>query len=182
MKYFTRVSVAMIYFTHWTDKNILPSRDFNLSQFIHGRWLEGQRSASQVSCRASKITCKSTWITNSNSQANPQLLSTEVLLSFSWLGSILLSQAPAKSKEMQLNLGCTRGTSTFILTWTLGILHYLPPLWCVLHLKITSDLEFMWALKKKIKSIAHLSFSVDEVSVFLTIWAWNSLWVNPNNT
>lgn len=45
MKYFTRTSVAMFYFTHWTDKSIFPSHDFNLSQFIHGGWLKGQEQS-----------------------------------------------------------------------------------------------------------------------------------------
>lgn len=42
MKYFTGMAVAVLYFTLWTDKNILPSHGFNLSQFIHGRGLKGQ--------------------------------------------------------------------------------------------------------------------------------------------
>lgn len=99
MKYFTRISVAMVYFTHWVDQNILSSHDFNLSQLIHGQWLEGQSSPSQVSCWASKITCKSTWITNSKSQANPQLLSTEVLLTPADLAAFFYLRLPCKKQR-----------------------------------------------------------------------------------
>lgn len=42
MKYFTRMSVAMLKFIHWSDKNVIQSHDFNVSQFIRGGWLKGQ--------------------------------------------------------------------------------------------------------------------------------------------